>query len=373
MKPIALGGLSIAGFLRRHWQKQPLLVRDALPGFGAMLEPRDLMALAACEEAESRLVTVRRGKWEVRHGPFTLGTFDRLPARGWSLLVQGVNHFLPEADALLRRFDFIPYARLDDLMVSFAPPGGGVGPHFDSYDVFLLQGSGRRRWQISGQRDRALVKDAPLRILRRFRPEQEWVLDPGDMLYLPPRYAHDGIAATDCMTYSVGFRAPSHQELATRFLAHLDDRIRIEGMYADPGLRAARRPARIPPDMLRSVSKVLKRIRWRDSDIVEFLGCFLTEPKPHVYFRRPARPASPRAFLDRVRRHGARLDLKTLMLFTPSALFINGEKAAAGHAARGTLSRLADARCLPPGSALATDEADLLYRWYRDGYICPER
>ncbi len=175
MKLVLLGGISPKKFLHHCWQKKPLLVRGAVPGFQGLLNRKELIDLACRDDAQSRLITNTNGKWKVRHGPFHPRAFSKLPETQWSLLVQDVNHFLPSARNLLLRFNFIPYSRLDDLMVSYAPDGGGVGPHFDSYDVFLLQGMGRRRWQISAQQDQELVADAPLKILRDFRPDQEWV------------------------------------------------------------------------------------------------------------------------------------------------------------------------------------------------------
>ena len=232
-------------FLRDHWQKKPLLVRGAFPECRDIATPAVLFELAARDDMESRLVERGRRGWRVRHGPFERGELKRLPRSGWTLLVQGINHAMPAAQRLLDAFAFIPYARLDDVMASYAPPGGGVGPHFDHYDVFLVQGAGRRRWRISRQRDLALVAGAPLRILRRFRAAREWILETGDVLYLPPRCAHDGVAIDDCITYSVGFRAPRAQELAAGFLDDLQERIRLPGIYEDPGLRPAAHPARL--------------------------------------------------------------------------------------------------------------------------------
>lgn len=185
MKNTLLGGLTPQQFLRDYWQKKPLLIRQAIPKFEGLLNPQQLIDLACSEEAQARIVTQRQGKFDLRHAPFTHDDFTNFGKAQWSVLVQGVNHFLPDATELIKRFNFIPHARLDDLMVSYAPKGGGVGPHFDIYDVFLLQGYGHRRWQISTQDDQTLIEGAPLRILKDFRVEQEWVLEPGDMLYLP--------------------------------------------------------------------------------------------------------------------------------------------------------------------------------------------
>ena len=362
-------GLRAGEFLRRYWQKRPLLVRNALPEYAAIVQPGALFELAGRQDLESRLVLRHGNRWQVRHGPFARREISKLPRAGWTLLVQGVDHALPAASRLLQQFAFLPYARLDDVMVSFAPPGGGVGPHFDSYDVFLLQGAGTRRWRISGQRDLSLVDDAPLRILRRFRPAREWVVQPGDLLYLPPRCPHDGVALSDCITYSIGFRAPGAQELGVRFLEFLQEHIELPGIYADPGLRPQRRPARLADDMVRKISRVLRRIRWSDGDAARFLGCYLTEPKDHVLFARPSRPLSEAAFSALTARRGVRLALPTRMLFRGSALFINGEAHEVAAPAAQRLARLADRRTLPGPMRCDRESARLLYQWYRAGYI----
>ena len=195
-----LGGLTAKQFLSQFWQRKPLLIRNAISDFKGVVQASELFALAERPDIESRIVRRDRGTWKVHEGPISRAQLGRLPRSDWTILVQGLNLEVPEADALLRMFGFLPHARLDDVMVSYARPGGGVGPHFDSYDVFLLQGEGRRRWSIAKRYDPALRPGAPLRILRRFEPEQEWLLEPGDMLYLPPGWAHDGIALEPCFT-----------------------------------------------------------------------------------------------------------------------------------------------------------------------------
>ena len=253
-----LGGRSARAFLADYWQKRPLVVRGAWPRFADPVSVSDLFRLAARADCESRLVIRDGARWRLEPGPLRPGRARRLPARRWTLLVQGLNHFVPDADRLLRAFRFVPYARLDDVMVSYAAPGGGVGPHFDSYDVFLLQGRGRRRWRIAQRGDPELDARAPLKVLRRFRPEEEWVLEPGDMLYLPPGIAHEGSALEPCLTYSIGFRAPSSRELAVAFLAFLEDRLDPGSeRYADPDLRPARRPAALDDALVSAVPRCL--------------------------------------------------------------------------------------------------------------------
>ena len=369
MKISLLGGLSARKFISRYWQKQPLLVRGAVPGFGAMLSPQQLAGLACEEDVQSRLVLQRRGQWKLEQGPFDEQRFARLPPKGWSLLVQGVNQWLPEAEALLHRFDFIPRARLDDLMVSLAPDGGGVGPHFDSYDVFLLQGRGKRLWRVSHQQDHALLEGAPLRILKDFRCDQEWLLEPGDMLYLPPRLAHWGIAVGECMTWSIGFRAPSRQELATQFLIHLQDQLELEGLYADPDLHYQKRPAHISGQMRRRVGHMLREaLQWDSKDVTRFLGRYLTEPKPHILFQRPSRTGLEQ-FRSKLALSGIQLDLASQMLFHGKSVFINGEEVEATGTTLKWLTELADHRRLPAAAELPQPVIVFLHQWYSAGYL----
>jgi 50S ribosomal protein L16 3-hydroxylase len=365
-----LGGLSPEQFLARHWQKKPLLVRQALPGFAGVMPKRELLDLALRDGVESRLVECRDGRWSVKHGPLSRRDLGRKP-HPWTVLVQGANLHSDEADRLLRRFGFLPWARLDDLMVSYAVDGGGVGPHFDSYDVFLIQASGRRRWRIGAQRDLTLVPDAPLKILERFTPTEEWIVEPGDLLYLPPRYAHDGVALGECVTCSVGFRAPAAQELARGFLAFLEETIDLKGMYRDPGLARPRHPGRIGEDMVGQVEKMLAGISWNRADVRDFLGCHLSEPKPHVFFEPPEAPLSRSRFLRAWARGGLELDRRSQMLFAGSRFFLNGEAVEAPAADRARLAELADRRRLAAPQGLSEAGIDLIYEWYLCGFALP--
>ena len=370
-KMTLLGDISPAQFLRDYWHKKPLLIRQALPGFQALLSRDDLFSLAAQDDVESRLITRAGQAWKLQSGPQA-----SLPDPGqkdWTLLVQGVNLHDDAADALLRRFRFIPDARLDDLMISYASDGGGVGPHFDSYDVFLLQAHGQRRWRISAQNGLALVEGMPLKILANFAAEQEFVLEPGDMLYLPPHYAHDGTAIGECMTYSIGFRAPAFQELGEAFLQFMADSIELPGRYADPDLAPAKHPAEIGSAMLETVASELGKVRFTEDDIAIFLGEYLSEPKATVYFDPPDPPLAPGRFRQRALKKGVRLSRKTSMLYTGKHLFINGESFAIGRADRKTLLLLANARELS-GAEIAESSEDVgeaLYTWYQDGWLSP--
>ena len=366
-----LGGRSAVNFLRRFWQKEALVIRSAFPGFRGVLSSRQLATLALRDDVESRLVVRDRARWSLLHGPFRRADYEALPERDWTLLVQGVNLHSAAADALLRRFAFLPYARLDDVMVSLAAPGGGVGPHIDSYDVFLLQGEGRRRWRYGRQSDLALRPGLPLKILRRFAPAHDHVLGPGDMLYLPPSFAHDGVAIDACMTYSIGFRAPAAHDLATAFLDWLRDGLALDGRYADPDLRASGEPARIGMTMQRRCAAVLASIRWNREDIERFLGTYLSEPKATVFFSPPAPRRSLISFRAAASRRGVRLDLRTQLLYDDRQLFINGTTHAWPAAGATLLRHLANERALaaPAIAAAAPPVVRLLYDWYRDGYL----
>jgi len=364
-------GRGAATFLRRFWQKEALLVRSALPGFRGIQSSRELATLAMRDDVDSRIVVRDGAHWSLAHGPFRRADFDALPERNWTLLVQGVNLHSVAADALLRRFAFLPFARLDDVMVTLAAPGGGVGPHFDSYDVFLLQGAGRRRWRYGRQADLAFRPQLPLKILRRFQPTHDEVLGPGDMLYLPPSFAHEGTAIDACMTYSIGFRAPSANELATAFLDWLRDGLALDGRYADPDLRASGEPARIGAAMQRQCAAMLASIRLSRDDVDHFLGVFLSEPKPSTFFTPPVSKRSLRSFQSAACRHGVRLDLRSQLLYDDLKLFMNGTARPWPAAGAPLLRRLANARALPAAAIArsAPEAVVLLYDWYRDGYL----
>ena len=368
-KTSVLGNTSVADFLKKYWQKKPLLIRQAIPAVQSPISRDALFALSAREDVESRLLTNFRGRWAMEHGPF-----DHLPSpakKSWTLLVQGLNLHLDQAADLLHQFRFVPDARLDDLMISYATDGGGVGAHFDSYDVFLLQVHGQRRWRISAQKDLTLKPGLPLKILENFMPEEEYLLEPGDMLYLPPHYAHEGVAVGECMTCSIGFRAPSWQELGQAFLEFKADTFELPGRYADPGLKPGRHPAKLDDDLLSRVEQQLLKIRTTREDVTVFLGEYLSEPKPSVVFDSPDKPLSPARFRAQAARTGLRLHRKTRMLYKGKYLFVNGESFQAGMADQALLRRLADDRQLPPGALQSASEdlIESLHQWHDDGWL----
>lgn len=371
LRACTAGALDADRFLRRHWQKKPLFAAAALADAVQGIEPAMVRKLACRDDLESRLVRREGRRRHVEHGPFRMRQLERLPAHGWSLLVQGADLHLPAARALMDRFDFIPYARQDDVMLSLSPPGGGVGPHYDSYDVFLVQAHGRRRWRIGRSRDLALVEGAPLRILKRFHPEESRTVEPGDVLYLPPHYAHEGVALTECITCSVGFRAPSRQELVTSFLQWLPEQLDLPGRYRDGDPRCPTHPAQIAASMVDEIEKMLAAARWSRATVARFVGEHLSEPKPHVWFSGPDEPLPFARFLHHARSRGIRLALKTRMLYRGGLLFMNGECVRMPRDARAAFASLADQRAALPWHARSAAAARQLYEWYRAGYVEP--
>jgi 50S ribosomal protein L16 3-hydroxylase len=314
MSPAPLGELSVERFLADHWQKRPLVVRGALPALaadGPPLTPDELAGLACEDEVESRLVRSgaarARGEpeWVLEHGPFAESRFADLPEHDWALLVQDCEKHVPELAMLVDPFRFVPDWRIDDLMVSYATDGGGVGPHVDQYDVFLVQGLGRRRWRVgaAGQ-DAAERDDLDLRVLARFAPVEEWVLEPGDLLYLPPGVPHEGTALGECMTFSIGFRAPATREMWSDLAELLYQGIDPAARYADPGLRAAdaRPHGRIAPEALATVRAALRRhLAPRDAELDAWFARFITEPKPQLRAAAPGQAFDPEALAEELR------------------------------------------------------------------------
>jgi len=321
-----LGGISPQQFMKRYWQKKPLLVRQALPQFTPLLSRSELMALAADEDVASRLVVQQPGQnpgWKLKHGPFQRKALPPFKQAGWTILLQGVDLHDESVHQLMNQFRFVPDARLDDVMISYATDGGGVGPHIDSYDVFLLQAQGRRLWRIGRQKKPVLQDGVPLRILSNFVPEQEFVVEPGDMLYLPPGYAHDGIAQGECMTYSIGFRIPKKAELARELLQRVAEQAEDdlgEVLYRDASQPAVAQAAEVPAAMLEFAHAAVRDALRDPLALARGLGEYMTEPKPHVWFESLQDE-------DGIEMAGCavQLDRRTRMMFDQQHIFINGE------------------------------------------------
>ena len=373
-----LAGLSPAQFMRRHWQKKPLLVRGAIPGFTPLLSRLELVKLAARDGVESRLIVKNSAGWRMKSGPFAPRSLPSVNRPDWTLLVQGVDGHVRSVHQLLQQFRFVPDARLDDLMISLASTGGGVGAHFDSYDVFLLQASGRRRWRIGKQKDLTLQSNVPLKILQNFEPEEEFVLDAGDMLYLPPRYAHEGTAeaitdadgkSLDCMTYSIGFKAPAAGELAAELLHKLaefnEDAQAPQKFYRDASQTATPVPAELPEALINFAHTAVARALADPLATACAVGEIMTAPKSNVWFDEPL------LAWDRCADKGAVLDIKTRMMYDVHHVFINGESYLAKGADATLMRTLANNRQLNQ-TALAkasTGAIALLGDWHAAGWL----
>jgi 50S ribosomal protein L16 3-hydroxylase len=366
--PLALlNGLTPSQFMRRHWQKKPLLIRQAIPGFQALLDRPALFDLSEQEGVEARLIQQTPKGWKMRNGPLGRRALPAVKLPNWTLLVQGVDQHVDAVHALLQQFRFVPDARLDDLMISYATDGGGVGPHFDSYDVFLLQAHGRRRWRIGKQQDLTLVEGAPLKILQNFEPEEEFVLEPGDMLYLPPRYAHDGVAEGECMTYSIGFRAPKRGELARELLQRIaeeaDDAVGLD-LYRDPQQPAVDAPGAIPAPLQGFATKALEELLGDPQALACALGEVLTELKANIWFD----DGEPEALVAGTT--GLTLDRRTRMMYDAQHVFINGESYRAAGRDATLMRRLADQRSLSAKDLVKASPGalELLAAWCEDGW-----
>jgi len=407
-----LAGLSPRQFMRRYWQKKPLLIRQAWPQVAPPIDRATLFKLVEQDDVESRLIvrqmgpdaggasskgqaaksakSAKAGKpgksarkaaipaasvapaapacdWSLQHGPFTdRRAIPPFSQSGWTLLIQGLDLHVPAARAMLERFRFVPDARLDDLMISYATEGGGVGPHFDSYDVFLLQVSGRRRWRIGPLKDASLEADVPLKILSHFEPEEEWVLEPGDMLYLPPRWAHDGVAeGDDCMTCSMGFRTPGENELVRELLVRLADGEDLEGMgrlYKDPAQTATGQPGALPEELVDFASAAVSKLIRDPHALRSVLGELLSEPKAHVWFE-AGEPLEARVPVV--------LDAKTRMVYDERCIYVNGESWRMGGKDARHLRQLADQRHLDVRTMRGISDGllELLTQWAEDGWL----
>ena len=369
-QPLALlGGLTPAQFMQRYWHRQPLLVRQAFPDFEPCVGRAELVALAGREDVESRLIVQSERGWRMKHGPLPRRSLPPFSRKQWTFLVQGVDLHHDGVHQLLQQFRFVPDARLDDLMISYASDGGGVGPHFDSYDVFLLQAHGRRRWRIGRQKDLTLQQGVPLKILQHFEPEQEFVLEPGDMLYLPPRYAHDGIAEGECMTWSIGFRSPQADELARELLLGLADEaadLAGEALYRDPGQPAVTSPAAIPAALRDFAQEALRKVQADPHWLGLLLGEYLSQPKSNVWFE-------PEASVHWQPGQGVVLDRRTRMLYDERHVFINGEGFRVTGADARWLRALADRRKLDARQAgrLGPSAREALQQWCEAGWVWP--
>ena len=370
-----LGKISNDVFLKKYWQKKPLLIRDAIKNFKSPITEKDLFRIAQNENAISRLIEFKRGIWQVKYGPFKKLDLPKKINTPWTILVQNMNHHLPFAESFLNLFKFIPYARLDDLMVSFATKKGSVGPHFDSYDVFLFQAKGEREWKISEQKKFSLDKKSAIKIITNFKVKNTWVLKPGDLLYLPPNVGHWGVSQSDdCLTYSIGFRAPGTSEIQSKFLDFIQDNLitNKNDLYRDPNLNLQKNPAEINSNMIKKIQQIVNQLRWNTNSINNFIGQLLTEPIEGAVFE-TSKSMTAEVFIKNLIKKPLKLNPKTRMLFIKNNFFINGELIEADKKSIMYLKQLANDREISIKSTLNKKDLNalgiVLLPLYLSGFI----
>lgn len=359
-----LADMTPATFMAKHWQRKPALIRQAVPHAAQVLSRQALFALAERPEVESRLIQGQGEHWQMRSGPLKRRALPPIAQPNWTLLVQGVDQLDPRAYELLQQFRFLPDARLDDIMISWASEGGGVGPHFDSYDVFLLQLHGKRQWRIGRQADLSLKPNMPLKILADFQPEQTFVLEPGDMLYLPPNWAHDGTAlGGDCMTLSVGFKAPARAGLAAEVLLRMAEMYEDEQLYTDKGAEPTTAPGEMPNGLLAFAQDAVTRLVRDPKALACALGEVMTEPKPNVYFDAPEQAWDGRSDLH--------VCPTSRMLYDKHHVFINGESFQAAGLDAKIIKNVANKKYISVADINALSDAaqDLVLEWYEAGWL----
>lgn len=363
---VFLGGLTPQQFMRQYWGKKPLLVRQAFPGFTGPISRQEMFAMAEREDVESKVVECTpKGVWRVRQGPFQRRSLPPVSRPKWTLLLQGVDTHQAVAHELMQQFRFIPDARLDDVLMAWASADGGVGPHYDAYDVFLIQGQGKGRWRIGPVHDfQDLRDDVPLRILKHFDPENEYILEPGDLLYLPPLWGHDGTGAGgECVTYSVGFRTPQRTELAREVTFRmLEDQPDDEVYYTDPSQKATDTPAAIPAALQQYAEKAVRKALASPQVLHRALGEYMSEPKPGVWFEGDILETPIGA---------VHLAAATRMLYDERHCYINGESYKMSGRDATLMRALANQRCLTAAQVrrASAEARELLQAWRDDGWL----
>jgi 50S ribosomal protein L16 3-hydroxylase len=363
-----LGNLTPKNFLKDYWQKQPLLIREGVDDNFLGLTLDDLIRHSQDPKCPTRFIRREGSRYSVRYGPVSQKFIKSLPNHDWTFLVQGINCVDRRAAALLQKYSFLPYARLDDVMVSFSAPGGSVGPHFDSYDVFLVQGNGRRTWQVSSRHDGQLIQNSDLKILKNFNPEGHCTLEKGDILYLPPHFAHHGVGDSDAFTFSVGFRAPDFTKLKVDFLDYLDNKELIEKIYEDPNIRPTKYPAKIPSKLVRETRQILDRLRWNQDDIHIFLGENLSISEGLQDDTSP-KTITQKRFWNGLHKGLYEVNPSVRMMYSGNYFFIAGQTFTLENETIGDFKRIADSRSIEEPKSLHTETKKLLFEFAKRDWI----
>lgn len=374
-----LGGISREEFLKQYWQKKPLLIRQAMPDYQSPISAEEFGGLACEDDIESRLIQEQGGEkpWQVRHGPFVESDFTSLPDSYWTLLLQSIDHHIPELAVLLDEFDFIPTWRIDDLMVSFAQAYGSVGPHLDNYDVFLLQVQGKRHWHINENdySDDDLMPNTALKILNNFKSTEDWVLEPGDMLYLPPAVGHHGIALDDCLTFSIGFRAPTRKEL---LIAYTDDNNddTADAFYVDAGLSLQESAGEIKKEHIEAIKNLMRLSNVKEDEFNSWFGCFITEKTNELEYENEA--LDEQEFQERFKQAGrlirnGNIRLSYIENNESLSLYVAGEEFVLSSSYLSLLQYITTHHIIDFDKAIEccdeTAATELLYKLYDNNYI----
>ena len=364
-----LGNLTARKFLKDFWQKQPLLIRGGFDDNFSNLTLDNLIRYSQDPKCSTRFIRREGSRYSVRYGPVSQKFIKSLPKQGWTFLVQGINYVDRRAAALLQKFSFLPYARLDDVMVSFSAPGGSVGPHFDSYDVFLVQGNGRRTWQVSSQHDGQLINDSDLKILKNFSSEGHCTLEKGDILYLPPHFAHHGVGDSDAFTFSIGFRAPDFTKLKVDFLDYLDGKKFIEKIYTDPNILPTKYPAKIPSKLVRDTNQILESLRWDKDDIHIFLGENLSLSDNDFQDNTSPKTIDWKTFKKRLDKELYEINPSVRMMYLGNYFFIAGRTFTLKKETASDFRRIADSRSLGEPDSLHAETKKILFEFAKHNWI----
>jgi len=363
-----LGNLTARKFLKDFWQKQPLLIRGGIDDNFLELTLDQLIRYSQDPKCTTRFIRREGSQYSVRYGSIPRKFINSLPTRDWTFLVQGINCVDRRAAALLQKYAFLPYARLDDIMVSFSAPGGSVGPHFDSYDVFLIQGTGRRTWQVSSQHDGQFTNNSELKILKNFSSEGHCTLEKGDILYLPPHFAHHGAGDSYAFTFSVGFRAPEFTKLKVDFLDYLDSKELIEKIYTDPNIRPTKNPAKIPSKLIRDTNQILERLRWNQDDIHIFLGENLSISDDDQG-KTTSKTIDWKTFRNRLNKGFYEVNPSVRMMYSRNYFFIAGRTFTFKKETVGDFRRIADSRSIGEPDSLHLETKKILFEFAKNNWI----
>ena len=363
-----LGNLTPKKFLKDYWQKQPLLIRGGFGDDFLDLTLEDLIRHSQDPKCPTRFIRREGSRYSVRYGPVSKKFIKTLPNHDWTFLVQGINCVDGRAAALLQKYSFLPYARLDDVMVSFSAPGGSVGPHFDSYDVFLVQGSGRRTWQVSSRHDGQLIQNSDLKILKNFNPEGHCTLEKGDILYLPPHFAHHGVGDSNAFTFSVGFRAPDFTKLKVDFLDYLDGKKLIEKKYTDPNILPTKYPGKIPNKLVMDTNQILDRLRWNKDDVRIFLGENLSMSNDDQDDTFP-KTITWKTFWNGLHKGLYEVNPSVRMMYSGNYFFIAGQTLILENKTMDDLKRIADSRSIEEPKSLHTETTKILFEFAKCNWI----